>query len=383
MAQNKYKDVFKDKRFRKPAIITGLAMFVVWVMYSLFSGPPEQHLVGANAAGTEMTRKAKDGLTTDNPELLRQSREHAAVKASDAEKKGQSAVSIPMVSPERVSNPVVPQLPDKKLDSQPLANPPLAVDPRTQRTERLDRPVEARNEELEAAVFAHIMKASDISLPKPGAVSVSVAYLSKKAAEEDAEKIRQKELQQAAVTSKKDEGKPEALRITPGKILYAMTITASDSDQSGTPVTAKVISGEFRDARFIGSFQRQDERLVIKFTKCVIGDRTFSVEAYAVDPSTSLPAVRSSVDTHFLARWGGLVASSFLEGFGRAISQGGTTTTTAYGTTSSMPRLNTQDQLWSAAGVVGQRAGQHFSKNFDIPPTVSLKKDTEIGILVI
>lgn len=80
-------------------------------------------------------------------------------------------------------------------------------------------------------------------------------------------------------------------------------------------VLATVTSGAYRNARLMGGFQRHDERLVLAFNRAVLpSGETVQLEAYAVDPSTSEASVASSVNTHFFSRWGGLVASAFLEG---------------------------------------------------------------------
>ena len=103
------------------------------------------------------------------------------------------------------------------------------------------------------------------------------------------------------------------MTLKPGDLLYAIVDVGVNSDVPSA-VLATVTSGEYRNARLMGGFQRHDERLVLAFNRAVLpSGETVQLEAYAVDPSTSEASVASSVDTHFFSRWGGLVASAFLE----------------------------------------------------------------------
>jgi type IV secretory pathway VirB10-like protein len=94
--------------------------------------------------------------------------------------------------------------------------------------------------------------------------------------------------------------------------------------------------------------------------------------------------LRSDVDSHYLERWGGLVAASFLEGFAEAVSNSGLSTQdTDVGVVVDQPRYSTSDQLWIAAGKVGENLAQPMLQNFYRPPTVYLEPGTEIGILIV
>ena len=135
--------------------------------------------------------------------------------------------------------------------------------------------------------------------------------------------------------------------VLPGDILYAVNRVTLDSDAPG-PAMVEVIMGPFRGARAIGSFQRLGEHLVLRFSSFVLRDGSrYAVQAYAIDPATDRTAVSGSVDRHFLARWGGLVAASFLEGFGDAVARSGvSSTSTIYG--SSAPAwADAQRAFWS------------------------------------
>lgn len=183
----------------------------------------------------------------------------------------------------------------------------------------------------------------------------------------------------------------ETLAIEPGSILYAVTDIAVNSDQSGTPVMARVISGEHAGTLFIGGFRLMDKKLVVQFNKAIVTDlktgkkHQKNVSGYAIDPEKFTPGVASNVDTHWLERWGGVIAASFLEGFGDAKSRSGSTY--HYGNDNNpgsfTNNYNASDEAWIAAGKVGERLANQMEKNFDRPPTVTLDPGTPIGILIL
>jgi type IV secretory pathway VirB10-like protein len=115
------------------------------------------------------------------------------------------------------------------------------------------------------------------------------------------------------------------------------------------------------------------------------GGRALNVEALAIDPRTNSPVIPGDVDRHFLERWGALMASSFLDGFGQALSRRGTTVS-VYGDV----LVQNQDDGPSlteisleALGQVGRRAAGQLERNFDRPPTVTVPAGTPVGVFVV
>ena len=179
------------------------------------------------------------------------------------------------------------------------------------------------------------------------------------------------------------------LTLKPGDLLYAVIDTGVNSDVPSA-VMATVASGKLKNARLLGKFQRFEERLVLAFTRVILPDGSDAqIEGYAVDPATSEASVASSVDTHFFSRWGGLIATAFLEGLSNAKRYSGSQSTIyggMNGQTTDQMVWNTYspaDQAWIAAGKVGEKAGKIFEKNFERPPTVYLESGTAVGILVL
>ncbi len=170
----------------------------------------------------------------------------------------------------------------------------------------------------------------------------------------------------------------------PGDILLAVNRVTLDSDAPG-PAMAEVVIGPYKGAKAVGSFVRHGEHLVLNFTELVTKDgQSLSIQGCAIDPKTDRTAVRSSVDTHALERFGGLIAASFLEGFGDATRRSGTSTySSVYGSGSSTPRYSLSDEAWIAGGKVGEKLGRQMERNFERAPTVVLKSGTEMGILLL
>jgi type IV secretory pathway VirB10-like protein len=172
--------------------------------------------------------------------------------------------------------------------------------------------------------------------------------------------------------------------LKPGVILYAVTDVHVDSDLP-SPVVATVISGELKGAKAIGSFKRNGDKLAMSFSKLLLSDLTeIQVEAYGVDPSTRKGALNAKVDTHFLERWGSLIASSFLEGFGNSMSKRGMRVYHVGDTVveESLGK-DMESSAYEAVGKVGERAATQVEKGFDRAPTVEIQRGANIGILII
>ena len=176
--------------------------------------------------------------------------------------------------------------------------------------------------------------------------------------------------------------------IKPGTIFYAVMDTALDSDQPG-PAMASVVSGPYKGAKVLGSFKRHKDNLVVQFSRLIPkSGPVIPIKAYAVNTATTRTAVATAVDHHYLARWGGLIAASFMEGFGRAVEQSGATVVNSVGGggASSLtihPSRTAGAEAEQALGTVGQKAGQQIQKNFNEPPTVKVAAGTAIDVLII
>lgn len=174
-------------------------------------------------------------------------------------------------------------------------------------------------------------------------------------------------------------------KLEPGTVIYSQNDLLVNSDAEGTPVIATVVVGPIKGAKFFGSFKRQSESLIIQFNQFFYKDQTIPIKAYAVDPDTASVGVASSVDTHWLERWGGLIAASAAKGWAGAVqeSQSTVTETSSGSVLAGHPEYSVTDQAIIASGEVGSKLAEKFDKNFDMPPTVILDPQQAIGILII
>lgn len=187
-----------------------------------------------------------------------------------------------------------------------------------------------------------------------------------------------------AQASQSDRADRSVKGLKPGDILYTRNEVLLNSDAPG-PAQATVLSGKFRGAKLLGGFDKSNDYLRVQFRRMILPDGTeYKVEGVGIDPEVSASTVRSDVNRHILSRWGGLMASSFLAGFGEAVQKSGTEIAVSDGTTvSSTPDLDTQRELWSAAGRVGEELSSVLKKNFDRPSTVKLEPGINIGVLIL
>lgn len=344
---------------------TALAVGVVFAAFVIFT--PEKPSSSArlvSARSDSITGQAGgEGSDEYNDKL----KKHDAQKADAALQKGESFVPTPVGQ----RKPVVV----KKEDPRP-APPPVAQ----------VRTAPVRTQTTDNAMLKRMMEDLDALDTKLSAVSAGegkIVYL--REFSEDAPKG----MPVAAVQETAQPANPQkAGELKPGDLLYAIMDVGVNSDVPSA-VLATVTTGAYRNARLMGGFQRHDERLVLAFNRAVLpSGESVQLEAYAVDPSTSEASVASSVNTHFFSRWGGLIASAFLEGLGSAKRYSGAQST-IYGsggdTTDQMVwnSYSVEDQAWIAAGRVGEKAGKIFEKGFDRPPTVRLESGTPVGVLVV
>jgi uncharacterized protein YutE (UPF0331/DUF86 family) len=174
--------------------------------------------------------------------------------------------------------------------------------------------------------------------------------------------------------------------IKAGTILYAVLDTAVDSDYAESPVMATIVGGQYKGAKLLGSIKtaKAGQRVMLTFNLMTMNDwpTGATINAYAIDPDSARSAMATSVDNHYMLRYGTLFASSFIQGMGQAVQDSGTTVTSDSGVvTQSTSSLNTQQEVLVALGQVGQNASAEVAKLQNTPPTVKIKAGMGIGIL--
>lgn len=174
--------------------------------------------------------------------------------------------------------------------------------------------------------------------------------------------------------------------IKAGAVLYAVLDTAVDSDYPDTPVMATIVSGDFKGAKLLGAIKtvKDGQRVMLAFNLLTMDawPTGTTVNAFAIDPDSARSAVATSVDNHYMLRYGTTFAASFMQGLGQAVQESGTTVSSDSGVvTQSTADLNTQETILVALGQVGKTASAEVAKLQNTPPTVKVKAGIGIGIL--
>lgn len=178
--------------------------------------------------------------------------------------------------------------------------------------------------------------------------------------------------------------------IKAGQILFAVLDTAANSDYPTSPVMATVVDGKYKGAKLIGTLVTQQgvsgqmDRVSLNFTLMNMSDWPTSrtVTAYAIDPDTARTVLASSVDYHYMQRFGAIMATSFVQGYANAIQTSASTSTTGiFGTSTTHPELSPSQKLASGLGQVGQALGTVTQNYTNIPPTVKVNAGVGLGIL--
>ncbi len=177
--------------------------------------------------------------------------------------------------------------------------------------------------------------------------------------------------------------------IKSGTILFAVLDTAVNSDYPDSPVMATVVDGPYKGAKLLGklmtakSASGQLDRISLTFTLMNMDqwDKSKTVTAYAIDPDTARTVMASSVDYHYLQRFGAMMATSFLQGYASAITNEGTSTTGIFGTSTTHPDLSPSQKLAVALGQMGQTLGNATQNYINRAPTVRVDSGVGLGIL--
>jgi intracellular multiplication protein IcmE len=182
--------------------------------------------------------------------------------------------------------------------------------------------------------------------------------------------------------SGQEEKEKEKVIIPAGTIVYAQVLNALNSDIK-SPVLAQILSGPLTGSRAIGSFERQDEYLVLSFERIVDGDDVYSTEAYALDTGTTLAGIRSDVDRHWVRRVVLPAAAEFITGMGAAIAESGSTTVTVDqgAAVSDETDLDTKQEIASGVEEASSKFADILGEEEKVEVTVTLNKGTPIGIV--
>ena len=354
----------KKRRFFLFCLL-GLTIAAVIVFGSFILSSPEQQSSTSVVVGTRATAVQGQAGGEGSEEYNRRLETHDAQRANEALRAGESFIPTPVGQ----RTPIVTERAAAPPPPPPVAQPRVAAPPPPRNDNALKRMMD------DLALL-------DAKLTSVSAGQGQIVFLQDFSREQRVTPPGQSPRPNYPGSEQALEG------IRPGDLLYAIVETGVNSDVPSA-VMATVASGPYKDARLLGRFQRFEERLVLTFSRIILPTgEAIQLEAFAVDPATSEASVATSVNTHFFSRWGGLIAASFLEGFGTAKRYSGSQSSVYGGVGGVTDQMiwNTYslaDQAWIAAGKVGERAARIFERGFDRPPTVYLEQGTAIGVLIL
>jgi intracellular multiplication protein IcmE len=179
--------------------------------------------------------------------------------------------------------------------------------------------------------------------------------------------------------------------IKTGDVLFAVIDTSVNSDEP-SPILATVVSGKFKGARLIGSFNLPNRagKMIITFNMMSVpgAEKTTPISAVAIDTATARTALSSRTNRHILQRYGSLFASSFLQGFGNAF-QSANTTITIGGTTAGPGTITVSNGVGRSLlenaviglTTLGQNWAQVAQQQFNRPTTVEVYSGSGVGVL--
>lgn len=170
--------------------------------------------------------------------------------------------------------------------------------------------------------------------------------------------------------------------IPAGRGIYAHPVLALSSDQS-SPAVFQADSGPIAGDRMIGSFSRENNRLIVRIATVLHRGQAIGADGLVIAPDTMEASVATGVDQHYLTRFFLPAAAAFVQGLGQAIETtsnttavlgplGGATTTTS---------LNLPRQLGVAAGVAAGNIGSTLDQAAPKGPTIHLDANVPVGVM--
>ena len=157
---------------------------------------------------------------------------------------------------------------------------------------------------------------------------------------------------------------------------------ALSSDQA-SPAVFQADSGPIAGDRMIGSFSRQNNRLVVRVSTIIHHGQPISAEGLVIAPETMEASVASGVNQHYLTRFALPAAAAFVQGLGQAIETTSNTTAvlSPFGGATTTTSLNLPQQLGVAAGAAASNIGSTLNSAAPKGPTITLGANVAVGIM--
>lgn len=169
---------------------------------------------------------------------------------------------------------------------------------------------------------------------------------------------------------------------------YAQLLIEANTDAPG-PVLAQLASGPLAGGRLLGKFEETDNYLVLKFDRVIHKGKTYTTDAIALDPSTTLPGLITEKDRRLFSRVFLPAAASFIAGVAGSAAESGGTSTTVSTSTSSVTASEERDpdlenNLFKGVEKGAEKISEVMDEDADkIKPMLRVATGTPMGILFI
>lgn len=172
--------------------------------------------------------------------------------------------------------------------------------------------------------------------------------------------------------------------VSSGDIAYAQLLIAINSDIGG-PALAQILSGPFAGGRVIGEVEVKGEYIVIEFSRIIKDTVSYTISGIALDENTTLAGQATDVDHHYFTRVILPAAAKFVEGYGSAVAQTGTTVTQIAGGGQAIerPKPDAKESIYKGLEESVKVVSEILEDSSDRPITVHIAKGTTMGIFFI
>ena len=377
---NSLGDMWRNNPMVKIGVIAGVLITIIGAVV-LFGGGDENARNSRLRMNKDLVDNSADGEVT---ETMRQAIEERNLqREEEARRAGQSAMPTPINTP--VNRLELPE--DDAAIEDPLERWRRIQEERqrqmqteTPQLETADPSVEAIDALANAmlAQMEEIVKVKADIQPMTYAEITEDGYLENLARE--AEERAAQEAANNATTS--DEGIVNIL-IPAGTIEYAQLMTEANSDAQA-PILAQIVSGPYSGSRLIGSFEVQEDFLVLTFDTMVIDGISHPIEAMAINPETTTPGLVTDIDRRYFTRVILPAAAAFVEGMGEAIAEQGGTDVVVTGDVAvqSEPELDTEEQIFAGVEEAAGRISEILDENAEnTNPLIRVESGTPMGLV--
>jgi intracellular multiplication protein IcmE len=168
-----------------------------------------------------------------------------------------------------------------------------------------------------------------------------------------------------------------------GTIMFGVLTIGINTDEN-SPILAKVISGPLKGSTLMGSFTRENTKVMLKFTRLNMPGQknTIAIDSVAVDPNTARTVVSGHVNNHYLLRYGSLMASGFLGSLGQALTNQNSFCFGPSFCVKQTSGFSPTEQVLIGLGGVGTQIGNEVATKENTSPTVTVPAGTSIGLLL-